>query len=680
MLGIGIDTGGTCTDAVIYDFDAKAILGYGKTLTTRENLETGIAAALDQLPQDLLKKAEIAALSTTLATNACMEDKGARAKLLMIGFHPETVENLKDTYAAYGLKDLSKCEILDGKVEGVYQNAYDPDWNDLRKRAAESFGDADSVGIVQMHPRSNGGRFERTAYRILKEALQVPITVSYEISNETDILKTAAGTMLNARLIPLIDEFMQAVRNVMEERGLHIPLSIVRSDGTVMSEEMAQRYPVETILCGPAASVVGGSALAGCEDGIVVDMGGTTTDIAIVRGREPVLADGGIRIGQWKTMVKGLYADTFGLGGDTAVRFKKGRLYLDTVRVIPLCVLASRYDHVIPSLRELIEKKRAHSRQLHEFFVLVKDISAKSGYTAQEYAICEALREKPLISLDLSERMGRDLRFLDTSRLEEEGVIIKSGLTPTDMMVIKGDYTEYDAAAPLAAIDTLTANIIHSPEEIPDLVYEMVFRRMYFRLGRLLLMRQFKKTKAFRDKAYSDAFLEACYEQAKVSLDENRKAEADEGFAGLELSCRLPLIGVGAPIHVFLPRVAALLHTKALIPVYAKVANALGAAVSRKVLHTALVIKAEYEDAELKGFSVYEDGEKHLFEDQEEAVAFGKEVIRHTAGRWGALQGIGEDTQIEFTVTENRLGHQKDGILFEVVVHASVTETDRHQN
>ncbi|MBQ6545292.1 MAG: hydantoinase/oxoprolinase family protein, partial [Lachnospiraceae bacterium] len=86
MLGIGIDTGGTCTDAVIYDFETRTILGSGKALTTKQNLEIGIANALDLLPQELVKNAEMISLSTTLATNACLENKGARAKLLMIGF------------------------------------------------------------------------------------------------------------------------------------------------------------------------------------------------------------------------------------------------------------------------------------------------------------------------------------------------------------------------------------------------------------------------------------------------------------------------------------------------------------------------------------------------------------------------------------------------------------------
>ena len=88
MLTIGIDTGGTCTDAVIIDTATKQILGAGKALTTKENLEIGIANALDTLPQDLVRQAESLSLSTTLATNAAVENKGCRAKLLLIGFDP----------------------------------------------------------------------------------------------------------------------------------------------------------------------------------------------------------------------------------------------------------------------------------------------------------------------------------------------------------------------------------------------------------------------------------------------------------------------------------------------------------------------------------------------------------------------------------------------------------------
>ena len=108
-------------------------------------------------------------------------------------------------------------------------------------------------------------------------------------------------------------------------------------------------------------------------------MGGTTTDIALVHFREPVLAKDGIHIGQWKTMVQGLYVDTFGLGGDTAVRYKNNHVYLDTIRVIPISILASQYEHILPTLRNLAENQISHSRWIHEFYVLQKDISEKKA-------------------------------------------------------------------------------------------------------------------------------------------------------------------------------------------------------------------------------------------------------------------------------------------------------------
>ena len=671
MLGIGIDTGGTCTDAVVYDLDTKEILGAGKALTTKSHLETGIANALDRLPQNLVQKAEFLALSTTLATNACVENKGARARLLMIGFDPNMMEHLKEIYASYGFDDLTQFIILDAKVENLFPDAFDPDWNDLHQKAPQYFADCDSIGIVQKHPRANGGRFELTARQILRDTLPLPITIAYDISNEVDILKTCAGTMLNARLIPLISEFMDAVHHVMESRHLHIPLSIVRSDGTLMSEEMAKTYPVETLLCGPAASVVGGSELSHTDSGIIVDMGGTTTDIALIHKKEPVLANGGIHIGQWKTMVQGLYVDTFGLGGDTAVRFKNNQLFLDTVRVIPISILASQYDDVLPALQELASRRRLHSRWIHEFYVLQKDISDKTGYTEDEQRLCAFLTEKPLITLDLAEKMGMDPHFLPDSRLERDGILMKSGLTPTDMMVLKGDFPQYDSAAASAALLCLCANIRETPEQIPNLVYELVMKRMYTNLGRIILQQQYPKQKFFFQKDALSPMLDCFYEQAKASVDH---PDIVPDNAQLSLSTPLPLVGVGAPIHVFLPRVATLLHTTAIVPEYAGVANALGAAASRKVAHCDLTIKAEYDGGSCTGYTFFENGVKHVFEEPEEAVDFGKEVLTRAIKKRALLQGLGDTPHIEITMEENRIGHTKEGLLTEIFLHATAIE------
>ena len=90
--GIGIDTGGTYTDAVIYDFDQKKVLAKGKSPTTRNDLSLGIGRALDMLPEELTRRAELVALSTTLATNACVENKGGRAHLVLMGTNRKNLE------------------------------------------------------------------------------------------------------------------------------------------------------------------------------------------------------------------------------------------------------------------------------------------------------------------------------------------------------------------------------------------------------------------------------------------------------------------------------------------------------------------------------------------------------------------------------------------------------------
>ena len=194
---------------------------------------------------------------------------------------------------------------------------------------------------------------------------------------------------------------------------------------------------METLLSGPAASVVGGSVMAHEDDAVIVDMGGTTTDVAIIRDKRPVTARQGISIGKWKTMVKGLYVDTFGLGGDSAVRFKNEKLFIDTRRVIPISLLAKEYPQVTGKLERLAAQKRSHTRMLHEFYVLQKEIEDAAGYTPEEQKLCKMLEDEPLMGEELAAKLDTDIYMLHTERLEEEGIVIKSGLTPTDMMVVR---------------------------------------------------------------------------------------------------------------------------------------------------------------------------------------------------------------------------------------------------
>ena len=658
MTGIGIDTGGTCTDAVIYDFETKEILAAGKTLTTRENLEIGIANVLDQLPEALLKQAKTLALSTTLATNACVENKGCRAKLLIIGTSPDIIARLRKELSDHGISDMSQLIVLDAKPENLFSNPYDPDWQDLEARIPELFSDCDSVGIVQAYPNANGGRFELTALRILKKRLTIPLTIAYDICKEISFMRICASTLLNARLIPLISEFLQAVHHVMSRRGLDIPILIVRSDGVLMSEEMALTRPVETLLCGPAASVVGGLALSGADDAIVLDMGGTTTDIAMVRKRNPIMTSDGVMIGQYQTSVRGVDARAVSLGGDTAVRCGNDGLYLDTVRIIPVSILADSHPSVIRELKKLALSDRPHTRMSHEFYVLQRDISGKAGFTAEEYDICAALKGGPLITSRLAEKLGQDIYKLNTKRLEQEGIVIKSGITPTDMMVLKGDLTLYDPTAAQEALKCIEKKTHIPAVQIPDMVYEMIIKAMYKHLGGFLLHQQYPGRKSPFAPEHTEALLEALYQQAK----------GHGGLiADLSLKTPLPLVGIGAPTHVFLPTVAGLFGTRAILSEYSGVANALGAACAQRVTRLDVPVSVNSMDPATGGYYVMADCKKHLYRDLEDAIAFGKKTAEAEIRKKAALQGLGEDPEIELTVEHNIFD---DKVYLGCIVHA----------
>ena len=236
------------------------------------------------------------------------------------------------------------------------------------------------------------------------------------------------------------------------------------------------------------------------------------------------------------------------------------------------------------------------------------------------------------------------------------------------MMILKGDFQKYDSAAASVALQCLAPNVSDALELIPDLVYEMVIRRMYQNLGRIILQQQYPEKKMFFQNEYLTPMLDCFYTQAKASTEHPESISRD---AILSLSTPLPLIGVGAPIHVFLPRVAKLLHTRAIVPEYAGVANALGAATSRKVTRCDLTVKVEYDGLTFMGYSVFENGKKHLSKNRDKMVALGKEILTHNIRKRALLQGLGDNPHIEISMVENRIGHTSDGILLEINLHGT---------
>ncbi len=637
-IGIGIDTGGTYTDAVLYDFENKKILSHAKALTTREDLSVGIGNALDGLSGDLLKQAELISLSTTLATNACVEEKGGRAKLVFIGLDQKIFQ---DVGASYGLNDEKAVCFLDSEVGGNGEILKEPDWNGFENRCREQFANCDAVGIVALHAMHNNAMQEKQAKQIVEGGLNIPVICGHELFSDINCVQRGASILLNARLVPVIKEFLISIKTALQKRNLIAPCVIVRSDGSLMSEEFTSLRPVETLLCGPAASVLGGITLTGRKNAVIVDMGGTTTDIALVKDGTPVQVKNGIQIGKWKTFVKGLFIDTFGLGGDSAVRYKNGKLYIDSVRVIPLCIASEKYPSITEKLGDLLGRGKTHDRFLHEFFVPVRDIGGNPNYDDFEKKFCEKLKDGPLSLEEAARTMGKDIYTFGVQRLEREGIVMRAGLTPTDIMHLKGDFSRCDSKASALGAQYIAECLGMPPEKLYDKVYGEVKLKLYFNIVRILLQNK-----------YPHLEKKGLGPDIEMLITESYR-RGDRGMIEFMFQTPSVLVGIGAPIHIFLPDVARALNTEYIVPEYANVANALGAVVGNVSAVCSIEIKPEMLPDKTLLYTVYGKEKNTVFTCQDEAEEEAARAAQAHAIAEAKRRGSGDDLNVTYEIIRN---------------------------
>ena len=652
-IGIGIDTGGTYTDAVVFNFENKEILGTAKALTTKADLSLGILEALDALPPEPVKGAEIISLSTTLATNACVEDKGGSAKLIFFGGNAKVIDEYGE---AYGLPPAGEMLIQESYTNFSGEIQREPDWDLFRAGIDRDFHGFDGVGIIEMNAMKNSAVVEKKAKEIFRQRHKLPLVCGHELFNELNCLQRGASTLLNARLIPVIHEFLEAIKTAMRKRDINASVVIVRSDGSLMSDEFAHIRPVETLLCGPAASVMGSASLADEQDSIVVDMGGTTTDIALIHKGSPHKVVDGISIGKWKTFVDGLYIKTFGLGGDTAIHYDGMKLRLEDYRVVPLCVAAEKYPYIIDNLKELIAGTREHTEFLHEHYILVKDISDSPRYTDEEKTFCAALKNGPLILRDAAVSIpGKDLYNFDVSRLIKEGVVQICGLTPTDIMHIKGDFHQFSAEASVLGAEFVASNLNISPDELCDRVYDEIKRKIYVNVVKVMLENKDKHYMQNGVSADVERFINESYDMAKTG--------GKQTFISMQFHTDFVLTGVGAPIHIFLDDVADMLGTKAVLPKHYEVANALGAIVGNVHASNVVEIRPNNTSDGPAGYTVFGNIETKVFKELEDAEDFAA-ADAENAARTEALKR-GARGEITTTCTQyKKEAETRDGTLY----------------
>lgn len=631
--GLGIDTGGTYTDTVIVDLGTGKSICSNKALTTRDNLSVGIRESLEGLDRSLLAKVSLTSLSSTLATNSVVEGKGCRVGLVCIGKkYLET--SLPDVYAE-----------IDGKFSMSGEEEIRLDTGSAKQVLEGMKGKVDAVvvsGYLSVRNPSHEERVAAMAARIL----DLPVVCGHELTSKLGFEVRTTTAVMNARLIPIIRELLDSVIAVMKDLGISSPLMVVKGDGAVMKAETAIMRPVETILSGPASSLVGAKALSGTDDAVVIDIGGTTTDIGILKNGFPRIEPEGARISGRRTRVMAADISTFGIGGDSRILVNGKEIMLTPVRVIPLCIAASKWPSVKSAIEGLVSVTDDRPSEGYDPEDIVQDteffILAHPRFTDElpehDRMLLEALRKGPRRIADLCREFGLPAHAFSVAELERRGYVTRIGMTPTDLLHAEGSYTEYDAETSLIAAGYLSRKCGLTLEGFIDKAKTEVVNKMAASVMEKMML----------DRNGSDELTESQKEILRMSLGSN------EDYS-LRFELKRPIVGIGAPVGAWLPKVAELLRAELLLPSDSEIGNAIGA-ITGSVSETATVT------VRAAGTDVVEEPECNVFTGQtiktfarpQEAMEFARSECARLAKAKASESGTANPV-VEITVEENTM-------------------------
>lgn len=531
---IGIDTGGTYTDAVLLENRSGKILCTAKKVTTHYRLSEGTGQALGALfAKCPVTPDQVSAVhvSSTLATNSVVENRGARVAVIVIG------------YVKHFRLPVKAVAFVKGghNIQGAEEQPLDIDYlvelvNNLRP-------EVDAYGICSAMSIKNPTH-ELVAEKAITMIDPKPVFCSHRISSLAGMEERAATAGLHAKLMPVMREFVTGVEEAMDRQGLTCPLLVISGNGQAMEAEKTVAEAGLTVASGPACTAFYGAS-HDRSDCLVIDVGGTTTDIAMIEGGRPLLTTDGCRIGRWKTHVEAVDMHTGGIGGDSHVRLDDhGKLTIGPTRVTPL----SSADN-LPPVEGWLGKGNS-SRLIV--------LRPEAGNDLEENELTRLLRRHgQLTPATIRQETGLGGIPLDQQleQLSRKQQIFECGFTPTDALHVLGRIQLGDARRAEQGAEILGKTLQLCGEEFARLVVE--------------------KTEEAIETLLIDYIIQRYWQNSLTNFVSTRR---DHPVLGVEFSLKLPLIGIGAAARHFLPGVAARLGTTISFPEHCEVGNAVGAA------------------------------------------------------------------------------------------------------
>lgn len=667
---LGIDTGGTFTDAVLLD-DRKEIIAAAKSLTTRFDLAVGIGSALDKLPQDALGQVALVSLSTTLTTNSVVEGKGSPVCVLLAGYDAAQIKasGMVELLGAEAIVSLPGGHDAGGKALTELDAAASKAAIQANASKVSAFAISSSFSV-----RNPAHELQLRAW--VTELTDKPVTCGHELASSLGAPRRAMTVALNARMISHVKALIDSVTRTLHARRIDAPLMIVKGDGTLINAASALARPVGTVLSGPAASVIGACALSGTQNAIVADMGGTTTDIAVVRNGRPELSVDGALIGNWRPMVEAVKVYSIGLGGDSEVRFLGGKgLAVGPRRVVPVSLLVHEHPELLAVL-ERQQNESSHGSQIRFALRLQSDEALINRLPADELRAWERLAKGP-VDLERSNIEDRPLsRAL--ARLERKGLAIYSGFTPSDAAHVLGMATHWSREAAVLAARIWARQMrymyglgtwalgdeVGPARQVVDHVIATICQK--------LIEAGLNDAGQFNEASASN-MAALLTEMALQRQGPNGTAGAAPSVFALHFAPEIPLVAVGAPAASYYPAVAKGLGMQLQVPRYAEVANAVGAVLGQVSQRVHLTVTQPVRGT----FRVFTKEGPQDFAGLDAALARARELAASEAqaNAWAA----GADAvEVAFSQTDNSVNNDIDGnMFFEAVVTATASGAPR---
>jgi N-methylhydantoinase A/oxoprolinase/acetone carboxylase beta subunit len=371
-----------------------------------------------------------------------------------------------------------------------------------------------------------------------------PVFCSHRISNLVGMEERAATAGLHAKLMPVMEEFIAGVQKAMIAQHLDCPLIVVSGNGLAMDAEKAVNEAGLTVASGPACTASFGAARSD-GDCLVIDVGGTTTDIAMIENGQPCLTPDGCRIGRWKTHVEAIDMHTAGIGGDSHVHVdKRGRLTIGPARVTPLAMA----EEMPPVAEWLGVEDQAR--------LIVLRPEARGDVADNE--LTRLLKKEGHLTpatIRAHTGLGGIPLNVQLEHLTRKQQILECGFTPTDALHVLGHIDIGDKNSAAAGAELLGRAMNMSGEAFSRLVVA--------------------NTEELIENLIVDYIVQRYWPNSLTNFIATRK---DNPVLGVDFSIKLPLIGIGAAAHYFLPRVAENLRTSVSFPQHCEVGNAIGAA------------------------------------------------------------------------------------------------------